>query len=79
VGCWSFLGVDVVFGGGCCVFVLVFLYGMAWTCIGNLMPWEKGTTMKGKRELRRRRFRQTRKYLQEIFKVIQATSRNCKY
>ena len=36
-GCQNFLRVDVLFSGGCCVFVLVFLYGMAWTCTGNLM------------------------------------------
>lgn len=32
----------------------------------------------GKKKLHRRRFKQTREYLQEIYKIIQATSSNCK-
>jgi len=51
MGCQNFLRVDVVFSGGCCVFVLVFLYRMAWTCTGNLII-EKGTTGNGTREFR---------------------------
>jgi hypothetical protein len=38
MGCQNFPGVGVLFSGGCCVFVLVFLYGMAWICIGNFIP-----------------------------------------
>jgi len=42
MGCQNFLRVDVLFSGGYCVFVLVFLYRMAWTYIGNLMPRKRG-------------------------------------
>jgi len=38
MGCQNFPVVDVLFSSRYCVFVLVFLYRMAWTCIGNLMP-----------------------------------------
>ena len=33
---------DILFRSRYCISPLVFLNRMAWTCIGNLMPWEKG-------------------------------------
>jgi hypothetical protein len=50
MGCQNPPVVDVLFSSRYCVFVLVFLYRMAWTCTGNLMP-RKGL-VNGIREFR---------------------------
>jgi len=52
MGCQNFPVVDVLFSSRYCVFVLVFLYRMAWTCTGNLMLG-KGTIVNDIREFRR--------------------------
>jgi len=52
MGCQNPPVSDILFNSRYCIFVLVFLYRMAWTCTGNLII-EKGTIMNGIREFRR--------------------------